>query len=302
MTFGDHISRRGLMAVMSAGVLLMAAGCIRTDYSECARETLLYVVQQQEGDNPVSGAVVYLFDGGAGYSSSAAVSGPAIAAGEPVDVSYGAAARPKAVVWANMSGGEDIPQLAGGMTPDQAYVKMKKDIYGYRLPLDNLFYGAEQLSGKAREEIVITPKTGRMAVTAKGLPYNNGSGIGYYATVESEYGGYDFNGTPLREKASVKLSGTFNAGGEWATPRAGNIVHYPQKLRSAETAEVRLWEISGGSEDRLIASADRDTDGALIVPRAGETINVLFDMRYPGGLEVRVVITGWNEVHQWSEW
>jgi len=57
-------------------------------------------------------------------------------------------------------------------------------------------------------------------------------------------------------------------------------------------------------ENELIYSVDRDSNGNPFIPVVGRTLNIIIDLSPDGGskLDVRTVVTPWNEVWQHVEW
>lgn len=276
-------------------LLLLPISCnIKEDTSKCEQTSSLYIVVNAEDKEPVNGATIYLFNNDGRFLTSKQVSAEDIAGKVPVNISYKKGDKPWAVVWGNLGDSEQILPPTTVTTLESLFIIMKKDAKGYAIPMDHLFFGSKRLSGAPVEEVEIARKTGRIAITVKGLP--QGIAEQYYFTMETAYGDYNFAGTPLADKMTLKLPGIYS-GNDFVTPEAYHSVDFPSGIG----AIVKLYKIDAAG-DILLATADKDTNGHPIVLPAGQTTNVLIQLKDTGELIVTVVITGPDEIYQWNEW
>lgn len=287
--------------LICGAAFLSLAGCVRDNTDDCYYDSRLYiVVESQSGDygGDVTGASFYLFDDGRSLLSSQWVTGEDIAGNVAIPVSYNRNHLPWAVAWGNYGDGQ--APVPPGETMDNMYISMERGDDGYTLPADNLFYGMKRLSGLDVETVAITPKTGMIAITAVGFAQDDTSQE-YYFTVDTPYDRYDYAGTPLSGTATLKLDAAFQ-GTVLRTPQGYRLFHFPEAGGGGESATVSLYMVGGSPDgsDLLLASADRDENGVPITILRERTTNVLLDIS--AGLEIRVVVTGWDVIYQWDEW
>lgn len=297
---------RNLLMVMA--VALGFTGCIKEGPTVCPTEISLYISIKANADGAVQipdKATIFLFDQQRVSLERIEVDAETIASGEPVRIPFKAEGKPWVVVWANLSNNEVITPIEPGITLDQMTVGLGKDADGYDLQPDDLFYGIKQLTGKTVEVIDIAPKTAKINLTVKGLPW----GVvaeDYYFTVESHYGKYDFTGLPHKDMSTHLLKGQFTDSHDLVTPLSYNLIHYPvPDLRyiMMDTATVNLWKkTTGAAGDDLLATVNKDMNGQPLMPQPGKTMNILIHFTDTGNIEVSVVITDWNEIYQWNEW
>lgn len=285
-------------AIVICGVLLLLSisCCIKEDIAECEQTTSLYIVVSAEGGETVNGATLFLFNDNGTYLTSKQVSAKDIAESVPIIVSYNKRHAPLAVVWGNLGDAEQVLPPTSGASLESLFIIMKKNAAGNAIPMDHLFFATKQLSGVPVEVIEIVQKTGRIAITVKGLP-EGGRAEQYYFTVETAYGDYNFAGTPLADKMTLKLPGIF-AGNDLVTPEAYHSVDFSSGIG----AIVNLYRDDGTGNIQLLASADKDVNNRPIFLPAGKTTNVLIKLLEMGDIEVSVVITGPDEIYQWNEW
>ena len=306
MFFKSHIGlRRSLAVILSVTSLI--TGCIREDLGNCPAQTALQITVRSDESGgkftPVEGAAVYLFDHNRRYITQIPVSGREIENNTPVNIPVSPLSKTWAVIWGNIKDNENITGLSEGKSIDEVILDLRKEDNGYAKAPDGLFYGIKQLSGKSAEEIIISPKTARIRLTAKGLSADT-SVSGHYFTLESHYDGYAFSGAPHPENIRIKMEGEFDGEHDLVTPEPYDIIHYPLDTRQGEEPHcvINLWRVATGGKDTLLTSAEKDSDGGLIIPRPGKTTNILIYFKNSGEIIITVVITDWNEVYQWNEW
>lgn len=292
-------------AAITCGIFLLQICCVscnvKEDSSDCEQKTLLYiVVEAVDGEMPLmEGATVFLFNKDRTYRTSIPVSAEDIARSVPISIPYDKKDLPWAVVWANLDEREQVSVPVKESIIESMFVNMQKDADGYAIPMGDLFFKIQQLSGRSVEYITISLKPGRIFVTVKGLT-DIQDAQQYYFTVDSPYGGYDFAGSPVWSgKTEMKLPGILKEN-DLVTPQAYDMVHFPSATDSKAT--VNLFKKTITKTDQLLASADKDMNGKPIVLLAGKTTNVLIDITGNGELKVSVVITDSGEIHQWDEW
>lgn len=288
-----------------ASVLLASAGCVRENMDDCYYESLLYITVETESADftgTLNGATVYLFDKNGAFYDSIEVDAADLAANKPVRVSYNRKNPPSVVVWANAGGATLISGPTAGATVDDLFVSMIESAAdGYGIPADRLFFGGKQLTGTAEEQIVITPKTGRISVTARGIPAGDPADQ-YYFTVASPYGKYDFSGEPQHGQITLNLPAVWQ-GMDLVTLKAYHLFHFRSPPPQSESLTVRLYRISAGATDaELLAEATTDIDGQPIVIQRERTTNVLINFAAGGWIDILVAVSGWEEIFQWDVW
>lgn len=279
-------------------MLLPQTGCLYEDRDECDLKSILYVVVEtgSEDYGDVSdGATLFLFNSDRTYLSSVEVSAEDIANNVAVPVEYGRDNLPWAVVWGNLGDSERISPQTVGAVMESMLVSMQEGGDGYAAVPDNLFYGMKQLAGNAEEYVAITPKTGRIAISVRGLP---GDAAGdYYFTVATPYGSYDFAGTPLPGGATI------NVPYSPAVTAVHNMFHFPPAGTEGESLAVSFYmRNTETGEGLLLATAGGSASGQPIMIYRERTTNVLIDLTNAGSTDIAVVITDWDDIYQWGVW
>lgn len=293
-----------VLAGLCGTMLPLQTSCIKEDMANCKCKALLYIVADREGadkaDDP-DGATVFLFNSDRTYSSFIQVSAEDMAEGKAVPVSYSCDNLLWVSVWGNLGDSEEVSPLILGTGMGDMYVAMIKDSEGYAVAMDYLFFGAKQLSGEAEDHVVISPKTGRIAITVKGLQDYDPDR--YFFTVNTPYSRYDFAGNPLPAQATLRFSGVFR-GSDLVTAEPYHLVHFPSLGADGGYLVVELYRRNSESDEpQLLATASKDIHNQPIAILRGKTTNVLIAIASQGGVEVSVRITDWDEViNQWDEW
>jgi len=296
---------KNLAVVFGTLFLLLLSGCIGEDMSSCPRENLLYVTVAEADwlseDYYVDGAIIYVFDKNEKYLYKKEISAEEIINKTPISLTYRPDEQLQAIVWGNYNGKGQISPLVPGSNINELQIIQKREDWEYVSMPDALFYGKKKLSGIS-DEVIIFPKTGRLVATVRGLPSHN-TAQEYKLTADSHYYGYNFAGTPVAHQVRMKLPCKFNEQHYLITYEPYHFIHYPitDTHNEQESVTLNLYKEINGKEE-LLVSADKDNKGLPIRPKAGETINVLITFDEDGGIDITTVITGWNEVHQWSEW
>lgn len=291
---------RSLIAACIAMVLL-PIGCVNEDRDDCEYESLIYIVVETENTDFVTqldGATLYLFDSNGAFLRTIPVSGADIAGNVPIPITYDRDDIPWVVVWGNLSTGEHIIMPTSLQTMENIYVSMVSGADGYTLPADNLFYGMKRLSGESVERVVVTPKTGTIAITVMGLADVSSS---YYFTIHSSYDHYDCFGTPIAGDVLMYIPGIFE-GTTLVSAQPCHLFHFPPSTTEEETLIVNVYRINSGTgEIQLLTTVNVDMDGNPIRIEREKTTNVLIYF-IMGDLRVTVEVTEWGRIHQWEHW
>ncbi len=306
--------RRLLLAAPLTVLLLALQSCIRENLDECDQEALLYVtvVDLLSGlditdTEDVGDVDLFIFDPAESFVDHITVPKERLVAGDPIAIKHTDVRGLWVSAWGNLKDGQIVPLLDGNCTLTDGSITVKDGPDGYHLCPDDLFFGVKQVNlGQAgsravtiiREELPISRKNARMHLTVLGLPDGTNE-ADYYFTVHGGYVGYNFKGEPVAGENQIRQTGAFNQRREYATAEAFNIIHC---LEGDNNITVNLYRQAAGTRaPSLIASVNEDDQGVYIAPLAGQTTNVLIDLR---GAEasVQIELTPWNEVYNWMTW
>lgn len=306
--------RRLLLAAPLAVLLLALQSCIKENLDECEEEAQLFitVVDLLSGlditDTEEVGDVdLFIFDPAESFVDHITVPKEKLIAGDPIAIKHTDVRGLWVSAWGNLKDGQIVPFLDGNCTLTAGSITVKDGSDGYHLCPDDLFFGVKQVNlgqmgSRAvtiiREELPISRKNARMHLTVLGLP-KEANEADYYFTVQGGYAGYNFKGEPVAGENQIRQTGIFNQRREYATEDAFNIIHC---LEGDNNITVNLYREAGVTRaPSLIASVNEDDQGVYIAPLAGQTTNVLIDLR---GADIAVQIrqTPWNEVYNWMTW
>jgi len=165
------------------------------------------------------------------------------------------------------------------------------------------FFGIRQLNPESEssreeltDEIVVRRKNARMNITVRGLP-EEAEADDYYFVIALNDKGYSFTGQPLPGDTRLKAEATFNAHHDLISEHPFNLIH--ASASPDDHATVFLFR---NGTDTPLAMTETDTDGNLIVPKSGKMLNILFNLDPNRDMGIYMVVTPWEEVHQWVDW
>lgn len=295
--------------IRSAGRILMGAstamlsGCLMTGTADgCAYTHSIYITVDRESSGSgetIDNVTVYLFGSDRTFIESLEVRPDEVTGHLPIPISYDPNDIPWAVVWGNLGDGEQVLPPTSGDTMNDAYVAMRVLSGGNAEIPDNLLFGIKRLEGRADEEVLISPKTGRIMITVQGLTQLADS---YWIAVETPYDRYDYTGTPLPGAATLNLAGVFN-GQSLVFPQAWPMFHFPSPAVAGESLRLKLYRLGNVSiTPQLLADVDADENGVPFTIQREQTTHVLIVLGGTGGIRVLVQVTGWDEIVQWDDW
>lgn len=206
--------------------------------------------------------------------------------------------------WGDLGGVEQAEPSMYQVGSD--FVRLPVDEEGLSGSPDDFYFGFRQIGEATRtvreEEVTITQKNARIHVTVRGLTELDAEK--YYFVIEAPQNGYDFSGNPNSETGRVRCTGQFNDGGEFVSPLQFLMIHSadPENVGPGEGAVVRLYRTGDDGTGIQIAAADHTEQGLYIGLWSGKTTNVLMDISDETSLVVRIEVTGWHEIYQWSQW
>jgi hypothetical protein len=333
MTFADNIK-------IMAGMVLMTAlgGCVKEDLSNCTppvtpppvvREEVLRVraIDILSGADisqtrPVLNAHLYVFDDSGNFATQVDVRGAQL--GDEVEIPIKLTSRAigdtfHISAWGNILSTMDAQVVDGSHNLSSVFLDLSTDAdedeYA-ELPGD-VFFGFKTITigredTRADDKIVhtvdITQKTARLHIVVQGMPADT-SADDYYFTLGRVCDGFDFHGNPVNDdNRRIKQVGVFNAAHEYVSPQPYYMIPSidPENIDETTATTVRLWKVGadpdGADDIDLTGRVNTDRDGDYIGLTAGQTTNVLIIFTPTGDIEVRLEVTPWNEVYQWSTW
>lgn len=280
------------------------SGCISDDDRVCPKDMYVRlkaidISGKDMTDNvEVTNTIIYVYNRQGQFLRSIPVSNEDIKKRRYVNIGQAEPQGFQLVVWANNT---DKQKLIKGQTIEKTALLLKEDIDGYMCSPDDLHYGFRKTSGGTlKEDISISRKNSRVNIKVKGLPKDAASGD-YFFTIRQISNGYDFKGNPLAGPSDIKQAGVFNDSGEFVTGVPINVIHYPQSLNISHAGLIILL-FEKKSPKTPIASAITDSNGNIIIPKSGETLNILIEIKPGGTINIHVIITPWDELYDWSSW
>lgn len=281
-------------------IIFFLSACKKQD---CCNELFFQIIPYKNtNENPVSNATLYLFDQESHYATLIPISQETIEHEKTIRIAVSNQSEYQAIVWGNVKSNEYIARPSENDVISQMQIKPTIDSEGYAVPFDNIFYAKKHVSSKNRiEKIKITPKTAQINLTVTGLTKQQNDKT-YFFSIETAYNGYNFDGIPQTEKATLKLEGRFNNNNNLITT-THNITSYPSEEQDVENFPIiKLWEQDANKNNKLLASINKDIHGLPILLQEGKTTNILMLLNNSGNVTVNVLITEWDEIHHWVTW
>ncbi len=303
----------------AAGLLLlltmqMTQSCIKEDLSGCENEELLLYVKVVDvvtgvditGTGEMQSAGLYVFNRNKDHIRTYTLSALQIAQREPVIIHDYDPAGMWISAWGNIGDEVLCSEMGEGVTADDLTVSLKPDPLhpGYDLAPNDFFFARKEVQGnnnlQDREEIVFTQKNAKLQVTVRGLKDTNAAN--YYFEIINKFHGYDYRGLPISQITHRQEKGIFNSREELVSPVPWLFIHSANQNQATEEQSVWVHVYKEGSGE--IIQTNRDTHGNYITLLSGKTTNVLIDLTGgdQGQFIVQVVISPWDEIHQWEHW
>lgn len=290
------------------GISMILQSCVRDGVIPCEPEpTYIYQVKivdtSAEGGMPTRGDVnkadLYVFNEEGYFLERIEVAAEDITNGRIIPLGHTSQDGPLFVsTWGNLFENEDVPALTSDSEMDHAAITLRTTAEGYAVSPDDLFFGMKEIlpvENNRVQEIYLSRKNARMHITVRGLSAKDD----YFFLVEQNYNGYSFAGQPTQHPVLQKEDGEFALNGEFISHSSFNLIHAGKEDMDGQVV-VRLMKKQGTE----LISIDKDYKGNPIIPKAGETTNVLINLSQTisDNLWVYVEVTPWNEIYQWSEW
>lgn len=293
-------------------LMTVTSGCIKDGECNSPVQTLLYI-NVEKGANSSSGfyekdsmyvdnAIVLIYDQDSLLQRIVKLSREEIENRTPVELEVSADNHLQIVVWGNLNGSEELSDIVSGFKLSSARLNMKQE-NGYTIPTDNLYYGFKVLTDDNVQEVVISPKTGHVCITARGLDNMHNDTDGYYFMIESNCNSYDFYGRPQKGKALLKAEAEARTSHQEIVlvHQPVNLIACPDISGEKQSVNVSLYKRTPFG-DVLLSSSNTDTEGDWIITRSGENTNILLDLTGKDRLNVYVILTPWDHIYQWSWW
>jgi hypothetical protein len=206
-----------------------------------------------------------------------------------------------------------------GVTLDHTLIDLEPDEDKSSAYMDcpgNTFFGFKsivlgQSDTRATQKIIhrveVKQKSSRLHITVRGLPATARSND-YYFTLRRQNDGYTFEGTPVSDDSrAIWEVGEFNAIHDFVSPQPYYLVPSvdPENVTASSASAIRLFQVAsqpGGTDTDLTGPVTQDIAGEYIALFPGQTTNVYIEFSPSKEIEVRMVVTPWDEVYQWSKW
>lgn len=269
-------------------VLSLLSGCIG-EYETCLADesVLLYVkVIDSHGNDitaegRVAGADLFVFEQDGLFIHKISLTQEEIALRTPVKSRRGLAV----VGWGNLDDRRE--QVSEITTLSASSVSLRDPSVGG----SDLFYGLKSMAARVTgEEIVISPKMAQLSVTVRGVPSGTAE-ADYSLRVRLQNKGYTFGGEPIEEPFEL-VSRLQYSGTHLVTPAILNVIHARPEATNGLVVDLFF-------KDQRIARVDKDSTNRPILPKEGRVLNI--DMHL-SSLTVRIEVTEWNELFQWTDY
>jgi len=293
--------------------ILLQTSCIREGLSECEEEYFITikVVDVSTGNDITSSEDVnhvdlFLFNQNEHFVRMISIDSTVIRQKSPIPITSDYDDIYWISAWGNLSDDQYVSKPDPSSTLEDLTVSvLAEEDQGYSRTMGDLFFGIKQVDNSPgarirNEEIIISRKNARMYITVRGLPepYN---ATDYYFTIDLNDNGYNFKGVPVPNAIKIRQNGIILVNRDFVSPSSFNLIHTNSAKEDYVT--IHLYKRSNGNqdgEDQMIASVNSDSNGNPIVLLAGQTTNLLIDLRRE--VSVYVKTSPWDKTEQWVEW
>jgi hypothetical protein len=235
--------------------------------------------------------------------------------------------------WGNIMANMFMLPYNMGDNMSKPFIALAPDLEtpGHMLSPGDVFYGAREFtvgeSDSEYDEVIvdgerikivhhfeIRPLNAQMAITVRGLP-DAAESQDYYFRLKNQSSGYTLGGAPFPNPtapAEIHKTGVFNSNNELVSEEPYPLIPSvdPNNTTTPNPMMVELMQPSGIDDDHdlsLVGEVTKDINDVPITLHSNRTTNVLIELdldEQTGDTEVtvRVRITPWNEVYQWSVW
>lgn len=290
------------------------SSCVFEDTESCDTEiaikktTLSVSVFNAAGQNitttGVAGDVhLFVFDDNQKFVDEIIVKSIEIQNNTPITIGYKDVTNYWVVAWGNLNSKQKVTQLTKGMSIEEGLVQLEKNVEGYAINPDDLFWGIQFCPSSQTKAGVDTKTenitlemrrmTARMAITVIGLnPQLNDYRFIISGSNEDTY---TFNGNLVGSPIAYKEDGMFD-------PNSNFVSLLPFSMFPLTEGDYNTISIYQGN-NLIVSVHTNSVNGANIVPIVGVTNNILIDLTGQlTEMEATIKVSDWNTVHQWVEW
>ena len=289
------------------------SGCIKADLEHCNKrgELIIKAIDTDGTDITASGeagdVLLFIFDDNGAFISKQVVHAQDITNGKTLPISLKSAGANKYVAWGNIADTVRMVDFDAARTLADNNVLPLRDADGFGTIPRDFFYGnkrvAEQdIKNNPLIELLIRRAPAQLHVSVVGLPPTENP-KNYSIVVGND------DQTALNFENRVQRKGSI----QYRQEPAWLI---DEKMMGTTKVFTTLPSPAGASKTvllykngELIASATQDIQGKPIAPPAGQRSSVLIDLNKEcacpddsGIVEVRIVVSDWNQVVEWKEW
>lgn len=289
------------------------SGCIKSDLSHCVRKGDLVVrVLGHNGQDIThtgeSGDVwLFVYDDNDKLLGREFLTAAEVQAKKTLPVLLEKGVAQRYIAWSNIVDTVKMMSFA----PERALAENKitplLDAEGYASFPADIFYGhkrvsEEELKASVVQELEILRALSQIHVSVVGMPPGTVA-EGYSIVIAN-----DDQAALTFENQVIRAAGMkYRQPAAWL--QTNKMMGTKQAFRTLPSPPGTSKAVMLYKGDELIASASQDVEGKPIAPKAGERVNVLIDLNKDcdcsedtGVLEVRVVVSDWNQVVEWKVW
>lgn len=297
----NNNSKFSLMVVVTLMITGLLSSCFKEDLSDCPLpfQVTIKALDIDLNDITESGevynAILFAFDEDQNLVGAFELNEDQVKSRKPIDIviDYPGFTALTFIAWGNVDSNLEYSQISSVKKLVDLYVKLSvKD--GFAQPASDFFRGNLIVpveyggSGWGQSHVVeIKRMTSGVTITAINLKEWNGNKDGNYTyVVRSSMNTYDPDGNLVGESVNYSPRAALNQNGDFSAP-----IFY--------TFPTEYFVVDIYYNGELIHTAERNSDGNLLVPEVGKTLNIIIDFR--AEISIKSVITPWNVVYQYVE-
>lgn len=293
--------------------ILLNAGCIESDLSECKIDYLLHIKAEDNSgydisnDPELTDGYIYIYDNKNRFIDKLYVLRNKVANKEPIKLSLCPNKSYKIVAWMSSFLDQSVAFNSEHILGDN-HLKFIEDNGEYKTIHSTLYYGQNRIplydntSEIYSDKLIVRRKIALMHISVSGI---NEDQLAEDYSIEIEggtYNSFNFEGKPykLADQMNRYKSSLVKKEKLSVTPKALKVA----PLESKDGFTIKLYY-----KHKLIKSFNRDHIGNNISPQAGERMNILIEMnsntsdnKQNGRLIIGIKVDNWENVELWKEW